>query len=102
MEIRKCGVVTIGRGAENDLTLEDARLSRRHCRFVLEGDALVVEDLGSMNGTSVNGDLIEGRCRLRDGDAVRVGPYRLTIRNGAIVVGWRRRIVLTRRLAATG
>lgn len=95
MELRKPKCLSIGRGVENDLELNDLRLSRRHCRFVREGAFLYIEDLGSMNGTRVNGKIVEGRRPLYDGDVVSVGDYRFEVRRGVIHVGPRRRIVLT-------
>lgn len=62
----------IGRAADVDCQFDDGELSRRHCRLVCDGEALWIEDLGSTNGTLVNGTLVE-RTRLFDGDHVRIG-----------------------------
>lgn len=99
MEIRKVRELTVGRGPENDLDLADLNLSRRHCRFFLEGNSLFVEDLDSMNGTRVNGLPII-RHRLAEGDLVQVGPYHFRIKGRYIMAGYRRRISLVGDLSA--
>jgi diguanylate cyclase (GGDEF)-like protein len=65
--------VSLGRHSSSDLLLEDDGVSRRHARLVREGDAYYVEDLGSANGTFVQGRKIE-RHRLSDGDVFQLGP----------------------------
>jgi len=54
------------------VVLIDPALSRRHCIFSREGSAILVEDLGSTNGTFVNGKRVE-RAELNPGDTVRIG-----------------------------
>ena len=63
----------IGRAAGADLVLDDPGISRRHLSARLEGGAIVVEDLGSSNGTYVNGRRIAGAVELAPGDEVRLG-----------------------------
>jgi pSer/pThr/pTyr-binding forkhead associated (FHA) protein len=65
-------VLVLGRQAA-DLVIEDAQVSRRHASVRPAGDALEVEDLGSKNGTWVNGGRIAGAVRVASGDRVRVG-----------------------------
>ena len=66
--------VTIGRGAQNDVALEgDEFASARHVRVEPRGDGVWVQDLGSTNGTFVNGIRIEQPHRLEPGDVLRVG-----------------------------
>jgi pSer/pThr/pTyr-binding forkhead associated (FHA) protein len=65
--------LTVGRGAEAGLRFAARNVSRTHARLVWSGGAAFVEDLGSRNGTYVNGARLEARRRLRDGDVVRVG-----------------------------
>jgi hypothetical protein len=72
----------IGRGETADITLADPGISRTHARVVREGDDFVVEDLGSTNGTEVNGQLVKRR-RLADGDRVRIGSSTLQFRREA-------------------
>lgn len=64
--------ISIGRDDENDLPIEDNRLSRRHCRIVEGSDGIAVEDLASSNGTYVNGERAD-RVLLNLGDTVRIG-----------------------------
>ena len=66
--------VTIGRGAQSDIAVEgDEFASARHARIEPRPDGVWVQDLGSTNGTFVNGVRIEQRRRLEPGDVVRVG-----------------------------
>ncbi|OJH38723.1 sigma 54-interacting transcriptional regulator [Cystobacter ferrugineus] len=68
------GEATMGRSPSCELPLpEDDRLSRRHARFFVREDQVHVEDLGSRNGTSVNGERITGEVALHPGDRVQVG-----------------------------
>ncbi|WNG39658.1 FHA domain-containing protein [Archangium violaceum] len=66
--------VLIGRVAECDVVLYDAGISRRHCRIFSEGGEYFVEDLGSSNGTRVNGTPVEGKQALSKGDQLSLGP----------------------------
>jgi pSer/pThr/pTyr-binding forkhead associated (FHA) protein len=66
--------ITVGRGGQNDLALEgDEFASARHVRIEPRSDGVWVQDLGSTNGTYVNGIRIDGARRLAPGDVVRVG-----------------------------
>lgn len=65
---------TLGRAAGNDIRLEDATVSSKHAVFQVVGDAVFVEDLGSTNGTLLNGAKVE-RHRLHSGDALRFGQH---------------------------
>lgn len=88
MEIHFRGAtVRIGRAEENEIRLRDRRLSRHHCRVFRDGDALVIEDLGSHNGTCLNGLYIHRPAMLRDGDVVELGSYRFEFRNDAFFGG---------------
>jgi serine protease Do len=69
--------LVIGR-QDADLVLDDARVSRHHAVVRPIEGGLEIEDLGSVNGTSVNGVAIDGSRRLHDGDVVQVGRVRLT------------------------
>jgi hypothetical protein len=68
--------VTIGRLPECDVVLNDKNVSRRHAEVRKEGDAFVVVDLGSTNGTKVNGAGVQQRP-LADGDEITVGASTL-------------------------
>ena len=66
-------IKTVGRAPRADFVVDAALVSRVHCRFILsEENQLDVEDLGSTNGTYVNGHKI-GKSTLNDGDKITVG-----------------------------
>ena len=65
--------VTIGRSAGNELVLADPEVSRRHARVVRRADGYAVEDIGSTNGTFVNGQRISHLTLLQDGDTIDLG-----------------------------
>jgi len=65
--------VTIGRSAGNDLVLADPEVSRRHVRVVQRAEGFAVEDIGSTNGTFVNGQRITHLTLLQDGDTIDLG-----------------------------
>lgn len=66
--------LTVGRGSRNTLRLEgDEYASSWHARVEPRGDGVWVEDIGSTNGTFVNGKQVEAPRRLQPGDLVRVG-----------------------------
>ncbi|MFC1582547.1 FHA domain-containing protein [Planctomycetota bacterium] len=66
------GVTVIGRGEDADIRIDSSSLSRLHARFVLSGGTITVEDLGSKNGTQVNGTKISGQTAISKGDTVKV------------------------------
>ena len=75
----------VGRGSDCDLTLADTEASRRHALLRPQADgSVVLEDLGSTNGTYVNGQRITGPVTLRGGERVRIGETELNFRNGAV------------------
>lgn len=63
----------VGRMSDCWLTLDDELASRYHARFVVTDGGLALQDLESRNGTYVNGERIEGKVVLKDGDRVRIG-----------------------------
>ena len=65
--------VTIGRLPECDVAVSDPNVSRRHAEVRRHGNEYVVADLGSTNGTKVNGAMVSGERRLVDGDEITVG-----------------------------
>jgi hypothetical protein len=69
--------VTIGRLPGSTITLDDSNVSRRHAEIRPAGNAYVAVDLGSTNGTKVNGLRIQGERVLNDGDIVSVGATHL-------------------------
>lgn len=72
-------VTSVGRHPESDVFLDDITVSRHHAKFIREGGALYLEDLGSLNGTYVNKQVVEERIQLRQGDEIQIGKYRATI-----------------------
>jgi pSer/pThr/pTyr-binding forkhead associated (FHA) protein len=62
-----------------DLTFEDPQLSRRHAVVRLVDGTVEIEDLGSLNGTWVNGTRIDKAKRVVSGDAIRIGQTRLSV-----------------------
>lgn len=72
--------ITVGRGAEgNTVRLSERNVSRRHARFIRQGSTVSVEDLGSLVGTRVNGERIQGRRKLRAGDVVEIGDFDVAV-----------------------
>jgi serine phosphatase RsbU (regulator of sigma subunit)/pSer/pThr/pTyr-binding forkhead associated (FHA) protein len=69
----------IGRQPDATIYLESLAVSRVHARVNCEGGACYVEDLGSSNGTYVNGMRIAGRVRLTDRDTLQIGPYEMNL-----------------------
>lgn len=73
-------VTRIGRGADADIRLEDPGVSRHHAEIRIAGNDVVLRDLGSTNGTYVNGTLV-AEHPLRDGNVITVGSTNLTFRS---------------------
>lgn len=69
----------IGRGNDCDLRLRDPNISRHHCMIRVRPDEVTLRDLGSSNGTSVNGTRIIGQVVLQSGDEIRLGEFRCFI-----------------------
>ena len=71
-------VAIIGRIPESAVYLDDANVSRRHAELRPDGDTFVIVDLGSTNGTRVNGVAVREQT-LADGDVIAVGRHTLTL-----------------------
>jgi hypothetical protein len=71
IEVRK--PLVVGRSPQADITFEDAFASDRHARFDTAGGRLYVQDLGSTNGTTLNGERVNARTALEKGDTIRIG-----------------------------
>lgn len=67
--------IFIGRDLTNDIVINDAEISRRHARLVRQDEGYVLEDLGSTNGTFVNGQRLTGPYFLRSGEAITLGEH---------------------------
>lgn len=66
------GLLIFGRDDDADITIDDKRVSRRHCSIAVEGDGFVISDLGSSNGTYVNGTKVDKKT-LENGDRIHIG-----------------------------
>ena len=74
------GPVVIGRSPSSDVVVDEPFVSATHARLTLQGPALVLEDLGSTNGTMVNGEELKSVAPLRSDDVVIIGRTTLKIR----------------------
>lgn len=73
--------LTLGRDPACDVFLNDVTVSRRHAIVRLEGGQVSVEDAGSLNGTYVNGAVVE-KALLRSGDTLQVGRFMMSFLDG--------------------
>ena len=67
---------TIGRSPDSDVAINDPRVSRSHARIDFAGGRFVLEDLGSTNGTTLNGEPLSAPAALTDGDAISLAGVR--------------------------
>ncbi|HWQ15678.1 MAG TPA: DUF3662 and FHA domain-containing protein [Roseiflexaceae bacterium] len=72
-------LLTVGRGLNNDVILEDTRVSRHHAQLRYRARRFWIADVGSTNGTFVNGEQVAERA-LRDGDVISLGGLELTFK----------------------
>jgi pSer/pThr/pTyr-binding forkhead associated (FHA) protein len=70
-------VTTVGRHPDADIFLDDVTVSRRHSEFLRDGSTFHIKDLGSLNGTYLDGTRID-IATLTEGSEVQVGKFRLT------------------------
>ncbi len=68
----------LGRSEDSDIRLEDSFASSSHARLLPQGDVVVLEDLGSTNGTYLNGEPLRGPQPLHVGDKIRIGDSEFT------------------------
>ena len=66
-------ITTIGRTAGNDIVIQDGTVSRNHARLFFHNGQWSIEDMGSANGTFVNGKRVERPIPLQSGDQLRLG-----------------------------
>ena len=73
-------LITAGRAPDNDLVFDDTSVSRHHARLLLQGGSVTVADLGSANGTGVNGRVLRGESApLPPGASAHIGPFTLRL-----------------------
>jgi hypothetical protein len=70
---------TIGRVEENNFQISEPSVSSRHCEILLRGNDIVVKDLGSTNGTFINGEKITEEGILKPGQTLRLGNVELKL-----------------------
>src|SRR5271165_4097235 len=76
------GPLTIGRGSDSTVLLPHASVSRHHAQLVYQATGLYIQDVGSSNGTSVNGEPLTAPRRLQGGDHIQVGDVMLVLSQG--------------------
>lgn len=72
-------VFLIGRGERCHLRPSSGLVSREHAEFAIKGNSLIVRDMGSRNGTLLNGKALTAPKTLKDGDHVQVGPWTFAV-----------------------
>jgi pSer/pThr/pTyr-binding forkhead associated (FHA) protein len=77
--------VIIGREAGNDIRLADGQVSRRHAEIRYSVGQVSIIDAGSMNGTFVNDERVQGTRVLRPGDMIRIGSTRFVLQEGTVI-----------------
>lgn len=75
-----CGQNLVGRGPDVQIQLDAPSVSRHHAQITVKGDVVTVEDLGSKNGTTLNGRNIAGPVAVADGDTVIFGAVQARVR----------------------
>lgn len=77
--------LTVGRSDQNDLVLDDKLVSRLHAIFMRRGDVILLEDLGSHNGTYVNDERLHSLRQLHHGDTVVIGTSRVLFEDPSVI-----------------
>ncbi|MBM3839852.1 MAG: FHA domain-containing protein [Verrucomicrobia bacterium] len=72
-DLRRRDAIVIGRGLDCDVVINDAKASRRHCRLTRGDNAFVLEDLGSKNGTYMDGERISAPVTLKPNQTFKIG-----------------------------
>jgi pSer/pThr/pTyr-binding forkhead associated (FHA) protein len=75
------GEISIGRMEGNTIRLMERNVSRRHARLLRESGAVFIEDLNSFNGVKINGERIDKRLEVKEGDLVEIGDYHLALQS---------------------
>lgn len=82
-QLPPAGRIIIGRAETADLRIDEASVSRQHAEVVIDGDAITIADLGSSNGTFVNGAKIAAPTELHAGDAITIHKTTLVVHTTA-------------------
>jgi len=69
----------IGRGEDCDLSVHDPETSRHHCLIRIRGNEITIADLGSSNGTHINGHRLLSQVKLKTGDEIAIGNSRFVV-----------------------
>ncbi len=83
--VNLAGRMRLGRGSQTDIPLDDSTASREHAEIEVTADGVVLNDLGSSNGTFVNDVRLTGPRPLHDGDSIRIGRSTLTFHRPQMV-----------------
>jgi len=75
------GEITIGRMEGNTIRLMERNVSRRHARLLRDSGAVFIEDLNSFNGVKINGERIDAKLEIKEGDLVEIGDYHLALQS---------------------
>jgi Nif-specific regulatory protein len=75
--LRPGASIPVGRVAAEGIMVRDDRCSRVHCEFYMQGQDWFLRDLGSRNGTRLNGQTIQVAVRVKNGDIIRIGRTKL-------------------------
>lgn len=75
-------VTRAGRNPDSEIFLDDVTVSRKHAEFRREDGRFRLHDLGSLNGTYLNGELVENPKQLNRGDEVQIGKFKLVFLSG--------------------
>src|SRR5262249_5017184 len=78
------GEISIGRKEGNTIRLMERNVSRRHARLLRNNGSVFIEDLDSYNGIRINGERINGRYEVKEGDLVEIGDYPLALQAAEI------------------
>jgi pSer/pThr/pTyr-binding forkhead associated (FHA) protein len=78
----------LGRGADCDLRLGSKAISRHHCLLRFQPGEMILVDLGSANGTFVNGQRVRSQAPLKHGDEIALGEYRFQIETQQSGIDW--------------
>lgn len=81
--LQQRGKIVLGRSSECDVVLDSPSISRRHATLELSGQSVIITDLGSLNGTYVNGRKVSGSMKIQTNDTFFLGKYQLSLAGGA-------------------